>query len=87
MHAEPWRIPQAERFGEDDLIVRDGVRVARWHEKTGALEVTPLIEDLQRATTAKGRHMLLSVRETTLALGWRKSMNDEITITLFDIEP
>ena len=86
MHAEPWMIPQADRYGDDDLIVRDGVRVARWHEASGALEVTPLIEDRQRATTDKGRHMLLSVRKTTLALGWRKSMNDDITITLFDIE-
>jgi len=86
LHAEPWGIPQGERFGDDDLIVRDGVRVARWHEAAGELEVTPLIEDLQRATTAKGRHLLLSVRKTTLALGWRKAMNDDITVTLFDIE-
>ncbi len=87
VHREPWGIPQAARFGADDIIVRDGVRVALWHEHERSLEVTPLIEDPQRATTSKARHMMLSVRRKRIALGWRKAMSsNETTCTLFDVD-
>ncbi len=94
LHPEPWGIPQAARFGDDDVIVRDGVRVALWRTRASeTLEVTPLIEDLQRATTSKARHMMMSARRPSagstrgrLVLGWRKALNaPETVVTFFDV--
>ncbi len=85
MHPEPALLAQA--FALDDaIIVRDGVRVARWEVNSGHLVVTSLIDDPQRATTSKARHRALAVRGRRLALAWRKNSNsEETTCTVFEL--
>jgi hypothetical protein len=85
MHPEPCMIAQACRAGDDDLLVRDGVRVSRWSVREGKLDVTSLVDDPQRATPSKARLLMLASQPNRFVLGWRKALNAEETYcTLFD---
>jgi hypothetical protein len=87
MHPEPWAIAQASRMGDDDVIVRDGVRVSRWGVRDGKLDVISLVDDPQRATPQKARITMLSGQRDSFALGWRKALNaDETFCTVFRVE-
>jgi hypothetical protein len=71
--------------------VRDGIRVSRWKETGGRLEVTPLVEDLKRAAsgnTMKARIDLIGGAGDLVAVGWHKAWTTarERTLTLFRID-
>jgi|JI10StandDraft_1071094.scaffolds.fasta_scaffold06857_7 hypothetical protein len=75
----------AQPFKEDDVVICDGYQIALWKERDGHLEVTRLVDDVQRAVQ-HGRLLDVRVVGSRLAVGWRKARSSmATTLTCFDL--
>lgn len=83
-----WDTARVARWGDEDVIVSDGIGVWCWHQDEHGLRQDLLVDDPQHATHRTARIVGLSVAGDTLALLWKKDANGAKTVLmLFDINP
>lgn len=81
-----WETSFADRLGDDELIVSDGVGVWRWRDEAAGLSRALLLDDPDRATHKGARIIGLSVADRTLALLWQRDARGAKTVvSLFEI--
>lgn len=86
-HEMLWETSYADRFGDDDAIVSDGVAVALWRDDGAAITRTLLADDVQRATHRTARIAGLSTAGDTLALLWKRDARGAATaLSLFEVD-
>jgi hypothetical protein len=82
-----WETSYADRFGDDDAVVSDGVAVALWRDDGAAITRTLLADDVQRATHRTARIAGLSTAGDTLALLWKRDARGAATaLSLFEVD-